>query len=210
MDLFGAAWENHPRRIMEQWNDVVSDEDLTLIPGDISWAMHLSDAQPDLAFIDRLRGQQLLLRGNHDYWWNSLKKVRAALPQDQRALQNDCVVLDDYAICGTRGWLCPGAAAFSAGDEKIYARELTRLELSLKSAPTDKKILLMMHFPPFCEKHADSGFTQLTRAYGVHTVVYGHLHSASAHQSAFVGTREGTRYQLVAGDYLQFVPLQIL
>lgn len=208
MDLFGAAWENHPERIMERWNDIVSDGDLVLIPGDISWAMHLNEAIPDLEFIGALRGTKVLMRGNHDYWWSSLSKVRSALPSGVLAIQNDSLRMGSVAIGGSRGWTYPGGDAPDAEDAKIYERELGRLRLSLSSMPEGTDRIAMLHYPPFLERNGDSPVTALLEEFGVSDAVYGHLHGP-AHKGVFEGEKNGVNYHLVAADYLDFTPKRI-
>lgn len=150
MDVFGPTWDNHLARIREAWLETVGEEDLVLIPGDVSWAMHLAEAKTDLCTIASFPGKKLILRGNHDYWWNSLAKVRGALPEGMYALQNDAFVFGDVAIAGSRGWTCPGSVGFDeAADRPIYEREVIRMGLSLSGAPKDKLLLCMMHYPPF-------------------------------------------------------------
>ena len=209
MDMFGEAWRGHAARLESAWRESVAEDDWVLLPGDISWAMRLEEALPDLLFLAALPGKKLLLRGNHDYWWNSRAKLVSMLPPDMRLLQNDCLDIGGVTVCGTRGWTCPGAAGFSAADEKIFQRERIRLELSLKAADTGAEKLVMMHFPPFNERRQQSAFTELIEAYGVKTVIYAHLHG-KAHRQAFEGERNGVTYRLVAGDYLGFRPKQIL
>ena len=206
MDVFGPAWDEHPARIARAWEEQVGQEDLVLIPGDVSWAMKLSDAQADLDFLSPLPGKKLLLRGNHDYWWNSLAKVRGALPPGCFALQNDCFLFGEAAICGTRGWICPGSVAFrEEQDRSIYERELIRLKLSLDAAPQGANLICMLHFPPFNEKRKASGFTDLMEQKGVKAVVYGHLHDRAC-QNAFEGERGGAQYYLCSADHLGFAP----
>ncbi len=206
MDIFGGAWTHHAETLSRAWCEEVTSEDTVLIPGDVSWAMRLSEALPDLAFLEALPGKKILLRGNHDYWWSSLAKVKSVLPPSISAIQNDSVLVGDIAVGGTRGWSCPGAQGFTAEDEKIYTRELGRLELSLRSMPQSAEKLVMLHFPPFMGGMQDSGFSALCEAYGVSTVIYGHLHG-QAHKYAFEGERNGVMYRLVAGDYLGFRPV---
>ena len=135
MDIFGSEWEDHPDRIMQGWKENVRDDDLIIVPGDISWAMHLEDAACDLDWLASLPGRKVLVRGNHDFWWKSISKVRDILPSGIRAIQNDHFFYQGWAICGTRGWICPGDSRFDhERDQKIYLREIQRLELSLKSA----------------------------------------------------------------------------
>ncbi len=181
-----------------------------LLPGDISWGMSLDEAKADLAFLAALPGTKVLLRGNHDYWWNSISKVRAALPGGMHAVQNDSLVLGGVAVLGTRGWVCPGSTLFDpAVDQKLYERELIRLELSLKSAPAGMPKLCMLHYPPFNERRQQSGFTELLEAYGVERAVYGHLHGKAC-RNAFEGIRNGVEYTLCSADHLEFAPKLIL
>ena len=209
MDVFGEAWHGHAEKIEQNWREIVREDDLVLIPGDISWAMQLSAALPDLSFIGRFPGKKILLKGNHDYWWSAIGRVRASLPDGMRALQNDAFVENGVGICGSRGWNCPDCSSFSKDDEKIYLRELDRLSLSLKALPKEVETkIAMMHFPPFCEKERKSRFTELLEENGVKIVVYGHLHG-EANKYAFEGERNGILYHCVAADKLNFVPKRI-
>lgn len=206
MDVFGSNWDNHGERIAEAWKEAVEPGDLVLIPGDISWAMQLKDAAPDIDFVGALPGRKVIMRGNHDYWWNSVSKVRSILPKDMWALQNDAVELENVVIAGSRGWMCPGSAGFDVSEDKhIYEREVLRLELSLSKAAKDKPVIAMLHYPPFNEKRLPSGFTELFERYGVKTVVYGHLHGKSC-KNAFEGERNGVEYILCSADHLDFKP----
>ena len=135
MDVFDPGWNGHFFRISEDWRERVSPEDTVLIPGDISWALQLGNALPDLQAIGELPGRKILLKGNHDYWWTSLSRVRAALPEGMQVLQYDAIDLGDIVICGSRGWNQPTEdTPLEKEDEKIYLRELQRLELSLQAA----------------------------------------------------------------------------
>ena len=208
MDVFGEAWRGHTEKLGRNWRDTVKEDDLVLIPGDISWAMQLQAALPDLSFIGALPGRKILLKGNHDYWWSAVGRVRASLPAGMRALQNDSFVEDGVGICGSRGWLCPGSSNFSQDDEKIYLRELDRLTLSLNSLPAVETKIAMLHFPPFSDKDRASGFTERLEAAGVKIVVYGHLHG-EANRYAFEGDKNGVYYHCVAADKLDFTPKRI-
>ena len=208
MDIFGEEWANYVSRIKDGWENRVNDSDLVIIPGDISWAMHLRDALDDLKWIGKLPGHKLLLRGNHDYWWESISKIRRSLPPRMYALQNDYFAWEGWAICGSRGWLCPGDTRFDEEkDQKIYLRELQRLELSLKSAFQEgyRNIITALHFPPFNVFREPSGFTELLSSYGVKTCIYGHLH-AEAKKTAYEGYLNGVQYIFVAADWLGFCP----
>ena len=205
MDIFGAHWADHFERISQDWRSRVKDDDIVLLPGDISWAMSLPDAIPDLKAIGELPGKKVLLRGNHDYWWSSISRVRDALPENMYAVQNDCVCIDDTVICGTRGWNLPGEQT-TADDMKIYQRELLRLNMTLTQArrmAADRPIVCMMHFPPLTEAVRDSGFVELLQQFGISDVVYGHLHGAGL-KTAFKGEYRGIRFHLVSCDGLGF------
>lgn len=210
MDVFGERWRDHTDRIEAAWQDTVEEDDLVLIPGDISWAMYLSDAVADLGFIGSLKGQKLLLRGNHDYWWQSVTQVRRALPSGMYALQNDVFRFGDLFVAGTRGWTVPQSSRFKeSADRKLYERELIRLDLSLRGLPQGAPAIGMLHYPPFSENGERSAFAERFEAAGVQTVVYGHLHGAS-HRCAFSGECGGVTYACVSADYLDFVPKRIV
>ena len=169
------------------------------------------EAAADLDVIYSLPGRKILLGGNHDYWWKSSSKLEARYP-GMRFLKNNFDRYADWHICGTRGWLCPNDVQFTEQDKKIYEREQVRLRLSLDAAMRDgaEKIILMMHFPPMNDKQEDSAFTALFREYPIKKVIYGHLHGAASHKTAFEGKREGIDYALIAADYIAFCPRRIL
>ena len=209
MDIFGDHWQNHFEKISRLWQQMIAPQDVVLIAGDISWAMQLEDALPDLQAIAALNGQKVLVRGNHDYWWSSLKKIRACLPDGLYVLQNDAIKLGDYVICGTRGWNLPDAEQSGSEEQKIYQRELLRLELSLKAA---QKLggaqFAMLHFPPLAGDGLSTGFTELLERYQVPHVIYGHLHGAGI-SGAFQGEKNGVTYHLTSCDALHFCPVKI-
>lgn len=205
MDQFGIHWENHFDKIKIDWLSKVKEEDLVLIAGDISWAMSFKDALPDLDFINELPGTKLLIKGNHDYWWSALGKLRTHFINDHiHFLQNDCFDYQAFTVCGARGWICPGAVGFEKNDQKLYTREVERLKLSLTKAQGDREIIVMMHFPPMNEKFEPSGFTQLFEAFAVKQVIYGHIHGEENFQYAPQGVIRGTNYHLISADYLDF------
>lgn len=210
MDVFGPAWERHAERMKERWTETVGADDWVLVPGDVSWAMRLEEALPDLAFLDALPGRKILLKGNHDYWWTSRAKVESILPPSLRLLQNDCIDLGGgLGIAGTRGWTPPGAPRATAEDEKIFRRELARLELSLAAAKGRFRFLVaMLHYPPLYQGLGETEFVPLLRAGGVHACVYGHLH-AGDHRFAVTGERDGITYYFAAADAIGFRPLEI-
>lgn len=212
MDVFGAAWRDHPRKIRAAWLEMVSDDDVVLVPGDISWAMTLAEAKEDLEFLGSLPGRIIMIRGNHDYWWSGIGKVRRALPPNVHAVQNDHVPLTpEWAVCGTRGWVVPGGSGWDEEkDAPIYAREQIRLRMSLESAVKAgaERLIVMLHFPPVNERHEPSAFTRLLEEFPVVHCVYGHLHGA-AQRGALRGTHRGVLYHLAACDAIGFRPLFI-
>ena len=203
MDVFGEHWRDHFQRIREDWLARVAPGDLVLLPGDLSWAMRLEDAVEDLNSIAALPGTKLLLRGNHDYWWSSIGRVRRMLSEGMLALQNDSFLIDGRLYAGSRGWTLPGSD-FSDDDRRIYARERLRLEMSLENARRrdgEAPITVMMHFPPLTDE--EPGFSDILERYGVTDCVYGHLHG-SAIYGAVRGVRNGVRYHQVSCDGLGF------
>lgn len=209
MAVFGSRWEGHVEKVCENWRRLAGDDDLTLIPGDVSWAMQLENALPDLCMIGRLPGIKVILRGNHDYWWSSVTRLRDALPDGMYALQNDALRFRDVTVCGSRGWALPERG--DAENEKIYARELIRLELSLKRAKAlgGETLIVMTHYPPLGERAEDTEVSRMLEAYGVDVAVYGHLHGASL-RGAFNGVKNGVRYACVSCDGIDFCPREII
>ncbi len=205
MNIFGPVWENYLDKIEQSWNRLVSDDDVVLISGDISWAMKLNDAIPDLNYISQFKGKKIILRGNHDYWWSSISGVRSVLKQNMFAIQNDAIKIGDTIFCGTRGWTVPEITHKTPDDEKIYNREVIRLGLSLQDAKrlqqNNEKIIVMMHYPPFNSKMEDNEFTNLIEQYGVKTVVYGHLHSYDKKQKLIV-YKNDVKYYLTSCDLI--------
>lgn len=209
MDIFGPEWTEHHHQIEENWTSLVCHDDWVLVCGDISWAMYLEEAKKDLDFISRLPGKKVLIRGNHDYWWKSISRVRQVLPEGLFALQNDFIPIEEVAVCGTRGWTVPNGQ-LAEEDEKVYSRELIRGELSLSKAHCAgySKKIFMLHFPPFADGKLDPGFKDLFSRYGVSLCVYGHMHG-SDHKFAVEGTIEGVKYVFTAADFTHFSPVEI-
>lgn len=211
MDVFGAHWEGHFDRIREDWICRVRPEDVVLLPGDISWEMRLEETGEQLAAIGSLPGRKVLLRGNHDYWWSAIGRVRAALPEGMYALQNDAIDLGEAVVCGSRGWLIPDDKT-DPSDRKIFEREKIRLEMSLKAAcaiRADRPCIAMTHFPPLSDRERDTDFSRLLAQYRADAAVYGHLHG-EALKNAFSGLWNGVMYHQVSCDGLGFRLKEIL
>jgi len=216
MDVFGGRWTNYVERIRENWLATVEADDYVVMPGDFCWAMKLSDSKKDFEYLDALPGKKILLKGNHDYWWDTVSKLNKFIGENYFSnihfLQNNVFEYKDAAICGTRFWVCPGNTPFTEEDKKIYLRELGRAELSLRAAAklNPKQILFFTHYPPIRnENEPDAGFMEIMKRYNVSKVIYGHLHGDSCN-TAFVGEKDGISYDLVSCDYMQFMPLKLL
>lgn len=210
MDVFGPQWHNHWEKVAADWRRRVAPDDAVLLAGDISWAMKLPAALPDLEAIAALPGRKIMVKGNHDYWWQTLAKLNRAMGGRITFIHNSYVPLDEVGICGSRGWTTPENPAFTAADQPIFARELLRVEASLAAARQAgcQRIILMLHYPPVFDG-AGGGFAPLLREYHVATCVFGHLHSEAA-QYAPTGIINGTACHLVSCDALNFTLKQIL
>ena len=210
MTVFGPAWEGHPEVFFERWREVVGEDDLVIVPGDISWAMRLEDALPDLQAIAELPGKKVILRGNHDYWWPSISKLRRALPPGMYAVQNDAVVIGGVAVAGTRGWITPFEREFTEHDQKIYEREAKRLALSLAAARKlpHERLIVALHYPPFGPGGEATLFTELIEEARPDAVVFGHLHTADVER--LPSEWKGIPLHLVAADRLGFWPRLVL
>lgn len=228
MDVFGAQWVNHAQKIEKAWKESVHSDDLVLIAGDISWALHLEEARPDLEWIGQLPGTKVLIKGNHDYWWGSLSKIKTILPPSCHLIQNNSFNWQHVSIAGTRLWDAPGldfssvisfekhervknltAFDHSQDSQKIYERELSRLENSLKSMnPQAKLKIAMIHYPPIGPHGEETDVSLMLQKFKVDICIFGHLHNVKPDMSLF-GEYHGIRYYLVACDYLNFKPLCI-
>lgn len=211
MDIFGAGWTDHPAKIATAWHHLVNPGDWVLLPGDFSWAMRPEEVEADLRYLEELPGRKVMIRGNHDYWWQTKNKMKQILPQGVFSLDRTAVEVEGHAVAGSRGWVCPGSALYrSADDEKIYVRELSRLQASLEEAKgLGLPMVVMLHYPPTNERYESSGFTELMEQYGVEICLYGHLHGESR-ASALEGELRGIQYHLVACDHIGFAPKLII
>lgn len=210
MDIFGGAWVGYMDKL-EHGLSAIRPQDTTVLLGDLSWALDLPGAREDFVWINRIPGRKILLKGNHDYWWSTAAKFdRFCLEngfENLHLLNNNCFFYEDWAICGTRGWFFEEERS-GQHDEKVFRRELLRLEASLKAAGEAQK-LVFLHYPPKYKGYECGEILQLLQRYHVRRCFYGHLHGAS-HRLALEGLWDGVEYRLVSADYLQFCPYCVI
>ncbi len=212
MDVFGEAWRDHAARMAAAWDGLVEVGDTVLLAGDLSWAEHLGEAAPDLAWIGARPGRKILLRGNHDSWWRSAARVREALPAGCAILQHDAHLAGDRVVLGARGWISPDDPTATGHDGAVFRREVERLKLSIADA--DRRFgksfprVAMLHYPPWIVGREPTEVVAVLRSGGVSVCVYGHLHGADI-SLGVRGERDGIRYHLVSADAAGFAPVEI-
>lgn len=210
MDVFGGAWVGYMDKL-RQGLSVIGPEDTTVLLGDLSWALDLASAQADFAWINQIPGRKILLKGNHDYWWSTAAKFQKFCGENgfenMALLNNNCFFYDGWAICGTRGWFFEEERS-GQHDEKVFKRELIRLEASLKAAG-DRDKMVFLHYPPRYRGYVCQPIVDLLKGYGVRRCFYGHLHGGS-HKLAVEGPWDGVEYRLVSADYLSFQPFSVI
>ena len=209
MDIFGG-WKDYQKLLEQNWLERIAPEDTVVLAGDFSWGMTLAQAEADFAFVQNLPGQKILLKGNHDYWWASKKKMDDFFTahgfNTLHILHNNHYAFGQYGICGTRGWL------FDVGephDEKVMNREIGRLRMSLDAAEPGLEKLVFLHYPPIYGTSMNYEILEVLHKYQIRKCYYGHVHGKSGHNHAFQGMYEGTEMRMISSDYLQFVPEQI-
>ncbi len=206
MDIF-RGWNDYTKRLRQNWCAIVKDTDTVVIPGDISWAMQLENAKPDFEFLNDLPGKKVILKGNHDYWWSTMKKMNNFLKENNfdtiEILFNNSIEVGNYEICGTRGWFYDD----NVDDiEKVLAREVGRLKMSIESAEkTGKEIIVFLHYPPINEVSLCEPILNLLEEKGIKRCYYGHLHGDSL-KRAFRGVHNGVKFDVVSADSLEFCP----
>ena len=210
MDVFGGAWLGYMDKLKEGMS-VIGPEDTTVLLGDLSWALDLNSSSADFAWINEIPGRKIILKGNHDYWWSTAAKFNKFCEEngfrDLHLLNNNFFEYENWAICGTRGWFFEEERS-GAHDEKVFKRELLRLEASLKAAG-DREKLVFLHYPPRYKGYECKEILELLEHYQVRRCFYGHLHGGS-HKLAMEGLWEGTEFRLVAADYLGFRPFPVI
>ena len=210
MDVFGKRWEGYIDKLTANFS-ALGEDDVTVLCGDGSWAMDLEAAAEDFKFMDRLPGRKILLKGNHDYWWNTATKIHAFFEKigvtTLDILHNNCYFYKNAAICGTRGWFYEEDSG-GEHDKKIMARELLRLETSLKAAGDAEKFVFL-HYPPRFNNYVCKEVVEILNRYDVKTCAYGHIHGPAI-PLAVTGTVEGIDYKMVSADAVDFKPVRIL
>lgn len=215
MNIFGDNWDNHEDKIKENWLKKIKEDDLVILPGDFSWAMYLKDTEKDFQYLNSLPGKKILTKGNHDYWWATIKSMKEYVEERNFLnidfLMNNAYIYEDTMIVGTRGW----SFNETENSEKMEERELSRLENSIKyglELARDKhyEIICVMHYPPITkqmiENNKESAYINIMNKYNIHTCIYGHLHGHS-HGEAVEGIVQDVNLQLVSSDYLNFNPI---
>ena len=217
MEIFGKSWADYILRIENNWRHLISDEDTVIIPGDVSWALSLDEAESDLKFLDSLPGKKILGKGNHDFWWCTMRKHRDFFEKHGIStisfLFNNAYLIENYIIAGTRGWYNDEDAVNApdnADFEKLTNRESLRLKASLQEAAKlreqnpEAEIIVFMHFPPFWNGKASDGLIEILKDYGIKRLYFGHIHGNYSVPSSF--TYEGIEMNIISADYLKFVP----
>ena len=210
MDKFGGAWTGYVEKLRAGLS-VIGPEDTTILLGDLSWALDIDGAREDFAFINAIPGRKIILKGNHDYWWTTATKFykfcEAQGFTDMFILNNNAYEYEDIAICGTRGWFFEEDAALGSHNDKIFKRELIRLETSLKAAGEGEKYCFL-HYPPRYRGYECPEILALLKTYGVTRCCYGHLH-ADSHKLAIEGLYDGVEFRLCAADFVGFAPIRL-
>ena len=215
MDIFHGRWQDHQEKLEKRWRELVVPTDTVVIPGDISWAMELEDALPDLKFLSSLPGEKIISKGNHEYWWSSVTKITRMLEENNinniKLLHNNALFSENYAICGTRGWYTESANPGGADYQKIVDREAGRLKRSLEAAHLESpelEKLVFLHFPPALEGFVCPEIINVMKEYSVSRCFFGHIHGKYNIPREF--DFEGIKMRLVSSDFLDFYPHKIL
>ncbi len=204
MDDF-IGWNDYTARLQKNWNSIVEPDDTVVIAGDISWAMNFDELKADFEFIHNLNGSKIILKGNHDYWWNTATKMNKFIEENGfdsiKILHNNAYTVGDVSVCGSRGWMFESEEEH---DEKVLNREVMRIKASLDSAQCDEKIVFL-HYPPVTLNTVCEEIFDLLKSYGIKKCYYGHLHGVAA-KIAVDDTIDGVDLRLISCDRLSFIP----
>ncbi len=220
MEIFGNRWQDYQKKIENNWNRLVDDNDTVIIPGDISWALSLKDAVSDLRFLNSLSGKKIIMKGNHDFWWTSVKKMKELFEKEGfntiDILNNNALVVEDFIITGSRGWFVDPSTQtknVTADFEKINNREAIRLKIGLEEAKKlqekegDKDIISFFHFPVIWNDFKNERIIELLREYGIKRAYFGHIHGNYYNSGIF--EHDDIKFILISADFLDFIPLHI-
>ena len=214
MDIFGSLWDNHTEKLLEYWNYMVLPEDTVIVPGDISWAMNVGEALEDFRFINSLNGKKIIMKGNHDYWWQSMKKLSEFVKDNGfdtiSFLHNTACIAENLVICGSRGWCCESSP--SEEDRKIIAREAIRFELSIEEAKKlnkdgSRELVAFSHYPVILPGDETSPILEVLVRHNIKRLYYGHLHGVR--ESQLIKSAGGVDLELVSADFRHFTPVRI-
>lgn len=210
MDIF-KGWQDYSSRLERNWRQLVSDDDTVVVAGDISWAMKLEECYEDFRFINSLPGKKIFLKGNHDYWWATKRKIDDFLESNGfdtiKILFNNSFNVEGITICGSRGWYYD---ADTDADIKVINREVGRLKLSLDSiSDSEVKPIVFLHYPPVYNNLECEEIMQTLISYGIKECYYGHLHGAHTHKNAVIGNYKGINMHLISTDYVDFTPVLV-
>lgn len=214
MNVFGSLWDNHTEKLEEYWNYMVMPEDTVIVPGDISWAMKIEDAVEDFRFINSLNGSKIIMKGNHDYWWQSMKKLNEFVAEHSfdtiSFLHNSAIVVEDIIVCGSRGWSCESSP--SAEDRKIIAREAIRFDLSITeakklNADQSREMVAFSHYPVLFPGEETSPILEVLVKHGIKRLFYGHLHGVR--ESQLIKRAGGVELELISADFRHFTPVRV-
>lgn len=203
MDIF-RGWDNHTERLLANWNRLVKPEDTVVLPGDFSWGLKLEDTKADFDFLNKLNGKKILLKGNHDLWWSTVKKLKEFFNNNKienvEILFNNTIIAENYAIAGTRGWFYDDKA-----EKKIIAREVGRLEKSLEEAEkTGLPILVFLHYPPVYGNQVCEEIFDVLKKHNIKKVYHGHIHGLGLNNA--VKEYDGVNFELISCDCIDFTP----
>lgn len=212
MDIFGGNWINYEKKLENNWNLKINENDTVLLLGDFSWAMNFEEVKKDFDFLNKLNGKKIFIKGNHDYWWNSLTKMKKFVKENDYKnidfLYNNSFQIEGKLIVGTRGW----NFLKDELNSKIRNREVMRLETSIKDGiekyGNDSEKILIIHYPPLMKENLENEFTEILKKYKIKKCFYGHLHG-EAHKEGIEGSIGDTEYKMVSSDYLDFDPILV-
>lgn len=207
MDIF-RGWQNHTERLLANWNRLVADDDTVVLAGDLSWGLKLNETAEDFKFLKKLKGKKILLKGNHDLWWSTQRKITEFLKEndipDTQILFNNTIVADGYALAGTRGWFYD-----NSGSKKVLMREAGRLETSIKAAlETNLPVLVFLHYPPVYGDYICREILEVLQKYNIKDVYHGHIHGSGFNNA--VKHFEGINFHLISCDCIDFTPIKII